>query len=318
MSSSSSLPSSSVSSASTPAAPSAPATAIRRPRAGAPLILAAAALWGTTGTVAAQAPAGVSPLTVGAATMGVGGLLTFLAGLRPTLAVLRGGRAAVRDALLGACGVIVYPLAFYTSMAWAGVAVGTVVSLGSAPVFSALLERLVDGTRLSRRWSAATAAAAAGCAALVLGAPSQDAGGRAAAGVALGLLAGAGYAGYAYQAARLITRGYSSRGAMGAVFGLGAVVLLPLFAATGGPLTGEPRGLAIVAYLAVVPMWLAYVLFGAGLARVPVSAATTLTLFEPVVAALLGVLVVGERLGAAGWSGVALVTAGLLALTVRR
>ncbi len=89
----------------------------------------------------------------------------------------------------------------------------------------------------------------------------------------------------------------------------------PLFAATGGALVGEPRGLAIAAYLAVVPMWLAYTLFGAGLARVPASAATTLSLFEPVVAAVLGVTVVGEHLGAAAWAGMGLIVLGLLALT---
>jgi DME family drug/metabolite transporter len=60
----------------------------------------------------------------------------------------------------------------------------------------------------------------------------------------------------------------------------------------------------------------AYVLFGAGLARVDAGTATTLTLFEPVVAAVLGVAVVGERLGAWAWTGTGLVLLGLLVLTV--
>ena len=37
-------------------------------------VLVAALLWGTTGTAAAMAP-GVGPLAIGAAAMGVGGLL---------------------------------------------------------------------------------------------------------------------------------------------------------------------------------------------------------------------------------------------------
>ncbi|RKN05806.1 DMT family transporter [Streptomyces radicis] len=288
------------------------------PVGGAPLVLAAATLWGTTGTAAHLAPEAASALSIGAATMGVGGLLTFATAGRSALAVLRGGAEALRCALLGALCVVVYPLAFYTSMAWAGVAVGTVVSIGSAPVVAALLERTLDGARLTGRWLGATACAGAGCLALVAGGPVDGGGDRMAAGVALGLLTGASYAAYACAGARLIRRGHSSRASMGVLFGLAATVLLPVLMATGGPLVGEPRGVAVVAYLAVVPMWLAYALFGAGLARVSASTATTLSLFEPVVAAALGVVVVGERLGGLAWAGVALIVAGLALMTARR
>jgi DME family drug/metabolite transporter len=103
---------------------------------------------------------------------------------------------------------------------------------------------------------------------------------------------------------------------MGALFGLGAAVLVPVFAATGGGLVSEWRGVAVAGYLALVPMCLAYVLFGSGLARMTVTTATTLTLLEPVVAAVLGVAVVGERHGVLAWTGVGLVVLGLLVLTV--
>ncbi len=69
--------------------------------------------------------------------------------------------------------------------------------------------------------------------------------------------------------------------------------------------------------MALVPMFLGYLLFGLGLARVPASTATTITLAEPAVAAGLAVLVVGERLGGLGWLGLALVgvTLSVLALS---
>ncbi|MGW0982761.1 DMT family transporter [Streptomyces xiamenensis] len=319
MSSTASSPSPSSPAPGSPAVPAGPDTSGGRPGGGPLLILVAATLWGTTGTVASFAPAGASPLAIGAGTMGIGGLLTLALARRSALAVLRSGTQALRWALLGALGVVIYPLAFYTSMAWAGVAVGTVVSLGCAPVFAALLERVLDGAVLTRRWVAATGAAAGGCALLVAaGGHGHSDGARVPAGVALGLLAGAAYAGYAYYAGRLIRHGHSSRAAMGALFGLGAVLLVPLFALTGGELLASDRGLAVVGYLAVIPMCLAYLLFGAGLVRVRASAATVLTLFEPVVAAALGVAVVGERLNPWGWGGVTLVVAGLLVLTVRR
>ncbi|KAB8162977.1 EamA family transporter [Streptomyces sp. 3MP-14] len=292
------------------------ARAGRRPRGGAWLVLAAAGLWGTTGTTASLAPEGASALSIGAATMGIGGLLTLALAGRSVRPVLQ--RATLGWALAGAAAVVCYPLAFYTAMAWAGVAVGTVVSVGSAPVFAALLERCCEGLSLSRRWWGATLAAGLGCVLLTLaGDGGTPSGQRPAAGVALGVLAGVAYAGYTYCASRVIRRGHPARATMGALFGLGALVLLPVLAVTGGPLLGSARGLAVVGYLAVVPMCLAYLLFGAGLVRVRTSAATTLSLFEPLVAAVLAVLVVDERLDAWGWFGVALVALGLTALTAR-
>ena len=68
--------------------------------------------------------------------------------------------------------------------------------------------------------------------------------------------------------------------------------------------------------MAFVPMFLGYICFGYGLSRVRASTATTLTLIEPVVAALLAVVVVGERLPPLGWAGVGLVVLCLLVLTV--
>lgn len=290
-----------------------------RPRGGAGplLVLAAAALWGTTGTAASFAPAGVSPLAVGAATMGVGGLITLLIAGRSAPRVLRGPRRVLLWALTGGTAVAVYPLAFYSSMDRAGVAAGTVVTIGCSPVFAALLERVLVGVRLTLRWLTATVSAGTGCALLALtsgGGP--EAGQDVPGGVAMGLLAGAAYAVFTCYGARIIRAGHSSRAAMGSLFGLGALVLLPVLAVTGGPLLSTQRGVLVAAYLAVVPMCVAYVLFGAGLARVPAGTATTLSLFEPVVAAVLGVAVVGERLGVWAWSGTGLVLLGLLALTV--
>jgi drug/metabolite transporter, DME family len=289
-----------------------------RPGGGPPLVLAAAGLWGTTGTAASFAPAGASPLAIGAATMGIGGLLTLLLAGSSAWRVLRAGPAVASWTLVGGLAVAVYPLAFYASMALSGVAAGTMVTIGSSPVFAALLDRVLGGARLTLRWLTATAAAGAGCVLLLLsghGADSTRTGGQVSAGVALGVLAGASYAVYSTYGARVIRAGHSSRAAMGAQFGLGAALLLPVLAVTGGPLLSQPRGLAVAAYLSAIPMCLAYVLYGAGLARVPASSAITLSLFEPVVAAVLSVMVVGERLGVRAWSGMGLVLLGLAVLT---
>ncbi|MFE9043627.1 DMT family transporter [Streptomyces sp. NPDC007818] len=284
-------------------------------------MLAASVLWGTTGTAATFAP-DVGPLAIAAVAMGLGGLLQALVAaprIAGSAARLRERRGTV---VLGAVSVAVYPLAFYSSMHLAGVAVGTVVSLGTAPLASALIERVVDGRRLTRRWLLAAALGLAGTVLMCVAEAAHASGGagRASpagtlAGIGLGVVAAATYALYAWAAHRLITDGIPSRPAMGAVFGLGGLLLLPVLAVTGAPLLASWSHAAVGAYMAIVPMFAGYVLFGWGLARVPASTATTLSLLEPAVAAVLAVLVVGERLPGAGWAGVALVVACLAVLT---
>ncbi|SDQ51519.1 DMT family transporter [Quadrisphaera sp. DSM 44207] len=285
-------------------------------------VLAAAVLWGTTGTAAVLAP-GVGSLAVGAAAMGVGGLLQAAVALGAVRAHRAGLSAQRRTLAVAAAAVAVYPLAFYSSMRLAGVAVGTVVSIGSAPVAAALVERVVDRRPLSRRWALGAAAGVLGVLALAIARAGQEAvtgapgapGARPVLGIALGLLAGATYALYSWAAARMMRRGLPSRPVMGAVFGSGGVLLLPVLLLTGAPVVASWSNLAVVAYLAVVPMFLGYVLFGRGLATVPASTATSLSLLEPAVAAVIAVLVLHERLPALGWAGMAVLLASLVVLT---
>ena len=76
--------------------------------------------------------------------------------------------------------------------------------------------------------------------------------------------------------------------------------------------------LAVVAWLGVATVALAYVLFGRGLLGVGVATAGTLTLAEPATAAVLGIVVVGERFGGTTLIGVALIVAGLVSPSGRR
>lgn len=283
-------------------------------------LVLASLLWGTTGTSASFLPDDVSPLAVGASTMGIGGLLLFAATSRVSVAVLR-DRAARRWVLIGAIGVVVYPLAFYAGMDLAGVAVGNVVALGSGPVFAAVIEWLVERRRLDLRWAVSTAMAVLGIVLLSFGKEVDVSAGRAdlLTGVLLALLAGLAYALYTYASGRAIRAGaHPSRGVMGSMFGVGALLLVPVLLATGGPLLQSPATVSIAAYLAIGPMFVAYLLFGIGVRSIRSSTVTTITLLEPVVATILAVSVVGERLVPIGWAGLTLVLAGLAVLVSAR
>lgn len=283
-----------------------------------PALVLASFLWGTTGTAASFLPDAVSPIAIGASTMTVGGALLFLFSRRASIAALR-DPAARRWLVVGALGVLVYPLAFYSAMDQAGVAIGNVVALGSGPIFAAILEWLWERHRLSPRWLVCAAIAIAGVALLSTGRMSDSAGGEnVALGVGLGLLAGFAYALYTYASTRALATGHDGRGVMGGMFGLGAVLLAPVLLATGAPLLGGPSSVAIAGYLAIGPMFLAYLLFGFGLRSIRSSVATTVTLIEPLVATLLAILIVGERLSWLGWIGFSLILIGVALLVSAR
>ncbi len=286
-------------------------------------VVVASVLWGTTGIAAAQFPDAVSRVAVGAVTMGFGGALLFLTAPRMSARVLRHPPTRVW-ALAGAVGVVAYPLAFYPAMDLAGIAVGNVVALGAGPVFTGLIERIALGHHLTRRWAACTALAVVGVALLGAGGQQAGASGGGSAplgpviGIALGVVAGAGYAVYTVCASRVIALGGSSRGAIGAVFGVGAAPLLIVLAASGGARLAAADSIGAAVYLVIGPMFIAYLFFGSGLRAVRASTATTISLLQPVVAAALAVGVVGERLDPLGWCGMIAVVAALVLLAAAR
>lgn len=279
-------------------------------------VLIAAILWGTTGTAATYAP-DLSPLAVGAVAMGIGGLLQ---GLIATATIIRQRRLISRhwhSVLTGAVAVAVYPLAFYASMRYAGVTVGTVISIGSAPLLSALIEYRFEGTRLTKQWMCGAALGVAGMILLCLAESNGNSSvnDHGMTGILLGLLAGFTYAIYSWSARRLMQAGVASRAAMGVTFGAGGILLMPVLLMTGAPLLAAWNNAAVGIYMALVPMFMGYICYGYGLARIPASMATTITLLEPVIAALLAILFVGERLPLSGWVGVALIVACLGVIT---
>jgi DME family drug/metabolite transporter len=205
-------------------------------------------------------------------------------------------------------------------MSLAGVAVGNVVSLGTGPVFAAVLERLIERRRLSPLWVVCTSVAVLGVVLLALsgGADATSSIADSVLGIGLGVVAGFSYALYTYASSRAIGAGSSAQGAMGAMFGMGAVGLLPVLLAVGAPLVQSPATIAIAAYLALLPMFVAYVLFGIGMRNLRSTTATTITLLEPVVATILAVVVVGERLAPLGWIGLIVIVAGVTVLATAR
>lgn len=205
-----------------------------------------------------------------------------------------------------------YQVAFFEAVARTGVGVGAVVAIGSGPIFAGALERMTDGVWPGRRWLLATALATFGVAILALAA--TDDASLSAPGIGLALCSGLGYATYTVVAKLLLRGGRTPLAVMGASFGLGALLLLPVALVGDTSWLSSSSGVALAVYLGLVPTALAYVLFARGLRRLSAAEVTTLVLAEPLVAVALGAIVLDERVGLTGGLGVLLVVGGLAVL----
>ncbi len=274
-------------------------------------ILLAAMLWGTTGTAQALAPADASSLVVGVARLAVGGgALLLWAWGRGRLV---DGRAwQKRPLLLGALAVAAYQPFFFSGVAHTGVAIGTMVAIGSAPVIAGMWQWAVRGVRPSARWLVATFFAVVGCSLLALagGAVTVNV-----AGMLLALGAGGSYALFALMSKELLAD-HAPETVTAVVFSLGALFLLPLLFFVDISWLARPSGLMAALWLGLVATALAYLLYTRGLAQTPVATAVTLSLAEPLTASLLGIFLLGEAVNGMVVVGMGFVFAGLVVLAV--
>ena len=277
------------------------------------LVVLAAVLWGTTGTAQELGPDGIDPLVVGWARLAIGG-----AGLLVLARVRRAVRAPLpRPWVIVAIGAsAAYQLTFFGGVRLAGVALGTAVGIGSAPIWGGLVDWRFTDWRPSPRWVTAAVIAIAG-AVLVAGQPGEAE--RPQLGLLLAVGAGASYAVYAYALQQLARgSGADADHVASTVFTGAAVVLAPtlLLGDMGPLLTG--RGTLMALHLGLVATTLSYACFTRGVRDTPVATATLLSLAEPLTAVVLGVTIIGEELTTAAAIGVALLLTGVtIAATAR-
>ncbi len=289
-------------------------------------VLLAALCFSTTGTAQALADVDASPLAVGAARIVVGGgilgLIAVAHGrLRRPPAPRRGRAALDRTTLrtgllitLGAVGVIAYQPLFFLGTRENGVAIGTVVALGSAPIATGIMDAIRLRRAPTRRWMIATAIALVGV--VLVSGVTEGALALAPAGLLASAGAGMSYALYTVGGKALIDRGWDSTRVMGTVFGIAGAASLPVLLAAEASWLATPNGLALALWLGIVTTTIAYLLFGWGLARLTAVTVSTLTLAEPLAATLLGLTVLHEQLTPVSAVGLLLIAVGLAVVSV--
>lgn len=275
------------------------------------MVLAAALLWGTTGTAQSFAPPTLASVWVGTFRLVVAAAF-FCAVLLVDQRSRPRGLPWAGIAAAAAC-MTSYNLAFFAGVRASGVAVGTAIALGSGPLWAGVLQALFLRRRPTQAWWAGTALAVLGGVALVAGAGSGAA--FSAAGIGLCLAAGLSYAAYA-----LINQGLVERAApapvTAAIFALAALLALPLAAMLAGAPVLAARDLLVVGWLGVMSTGVAYLLLSHALRHISGATAVALALAEPVTAFVLAMVVVGERPAPLAFAGLATVLVGL-ALVVR-
>ncbi|MFJ6699370.1 DMT family transporter [Streptomyces sp. NPDC091272] len=279
--------------------------------------------WGTTGAAVEviYRTSDLGPMAISFWRFLAGAVLLLpVWALRPVRKAPRASQPAGRRVLLlGGTGVglAVFQTAYFAAVRDTGLAVGTIVTLGAAPVFTAAGGRLFLGERVGRTGALAVAGALAGLTVLVLG---NQPGVVRLAGVAMALLSAAGYA-VSNLLGRWTGRHGTGEDALTLTlwsFLIGAAVMLPPafhegLLPQGGNLA---RAALLMLYISAVTTALAYPLYFAGVAVLRAATASVMMLLEPVSAAVLAVLFLDERLTVATVAGTVILLGAIAALAL--
>ena len=251
-------------------------------------ILLATLCFSTTGTAQALAPAGASPMLIGAMRLWLG-FLCMLLWCRVSKKPISVKGWPLGWTFVSAVGIVLYQLTFFAAVASTGVAVGTVVTCGSIPVVASILGYALLREKPPRLWYPATAGAIAGLALLSITNNAHTT----PQGLGLALAAGISYAVHA-TFARGLTQRYDPGLVVTVLFGIGAVLITPVFFYFPLAWIGTWRGAWICLHLGLITAAMGYSLYLAGLKWTAVSTATTINLSESLLAACWGICLLGE------------------------
>lgn len=273
-------------------------------------VLLGAILWGTTGTAQTFLPDNAHPFIISAGRSATGGL--FLLIIMILLKKIKFRSWPWKQTLYAAICISLFQLLFFSSVRLTGVAIASVVAIGSAPVFSGLIEWIFLKMRPTKVWGISTGLAITGCMFLFItkGEVSINP-----IGVLYSLVAGLIFALYTMNSKSLLQK-EDAISVVAMTFSLSALLLTPFYFIIDVSWLRDAGNVGIIFYLGIATTSIAYVLYGWGLRKIPASSALTLSLAEPTTAALLGVVVVGEVLSTTSWVGIGLLLGSIVILTL--
>jgi DME family drug/metabolite transporter len=212
----------------------------------------------------------------------------------------------------GSLAFLGFQVGYFLAVGRVGVAAATILAIGTGPVVAGLLDRVRHGAALPVRWWIGVAVAITGIA-VMTGAGN----------VVFEVVAGAAAIGagccfpFFGDAIRDLTADRPAITAVATVFGAAVLPAVVLLLLVGTDPLATPGTAATLLYLGLVTTAAAYVLWSAGLAVLSLSDTVTLTMIEPIAAAVLAVAILGEPAGPATVVGVLATLTGVWIATTR-
>ncbi|PYZ97401.1 EamA family transporter [Alteribacter lacisalsi] len=282
------------------------------------LIIGGAALWGTIGIFVQRLyDLGFTPIEVVAIRVISALLVLTLIVLfkNPSLVKIRPRHLPLFFGT-GILSIVFFNWAYFTTIQEINLSVAAVL-LYTGPAFVTIMSRIFFKEALTPEKVTALFMTLAGCM-LVIGVFPLNAGQLSAFGIITGVASGFGYALYSIFGKPASVH-YSSLSITFYTFLFASAAMLPFsgIVHSAGALM-SPEGILLAAGLGTLPTVFAYLLYTAGLFHVESSRASIAATVEPVVAALIGLIIFAERLTPWQLAGMGLVLLAVLVIQKRR
>ena len=265
-------------------------------------------LAGTAGTVAAIYAINTPSPVIGFVRLFIGAITLLI------LAPFLGGKLSQLPRLITRPGVWImaassasYQVFFFASVDRAGVATAALITVGCIPVSAGIVGWIFLRERPSRIWYISTAIAISGLVVASLGElQTNDA-----TGIIFAVIAGSGIGAYINAAKIEVRAGGHSSQLPGMAFLLGSIGLFFVVRSDLLQVEWTTQTILLAVYLGAVTMGIANGIQMLGLRGISPGVASTMMLADPVTAAVLGVVVLGEAVTINGAVGLILVVIGL-------
>ncbi|HAW45387.1 MAG TPA: EamA family transporter [Sutterella sp.] len=271
-------------------------------------VLAGGICFGISGTLQALAPEGATPFVIGGTRMLMSGAALFL------LVLLTSGLPKLKGLPLKSFAIVtfamwLYQITFFEGLLYSGVAVGTVVSIGTTPIATGLLTWILTKKAPNRQWYLATVLAITGVV-LLNYVPGVE---ISFAALLLPVTAGVCYALELYWCADM-TRDFNPMSVVMAVHLVAGLCLVPFFFFYPFAWVITGQGMLTVVCLGVLSAALPFSLLFYGMRTTAPAVGATLGLAEPMTASILGIALLGEACRATTVAGIVCIFVAILVL----
>ena len=266
-------------------------------------------MWGTVGPIVQLYPEGTAFQY--AAMRNVFGILTLWLMVWFLKTKTRYTKQDIWPMLLGGAGTAAF-MPFYTlGFQRAGVAVAAIVAIGSAPIFTGIVARILFKRTPGKPWFIGTGLAVAGVA--LLNAPTGETNVQLA-GVMFATVCGLAYACQA-TGMEMLSRRHHPVQSVAPIWTVGTILQAPIVFGKDFSFLSEPLLLGGTIYGGVFTVAITFSMFTYGVAKIGSATAVTVGLMEPITAAALGVTLLGETITTLGVVGIGFVLAGLVVVS---